>query len=123
MCACASTAAPAVTTALALRKTLLVVDPQRRLVRLLNRLVSAEGWNLKEAPDNEAALSLVKESAFDLVITGQRTSGRQDLELLQKIRAIRPHIRMIILTDKKTLADVIASLRQKSRPATQFFDA
>jgi len=112
MCACASTVTPAVTTALALRKTLLVVDPQRRVNRLLNRLVLEEGWNLEEAPNNETVLSLMKENSFDLVITGQRTSGRQDLELLRKIRSIRPHIRMIILTDRKTPEDVIASLRQ-----------
>jgi anti-sigma regulatory factor (Ser/Thr protein kinase) len=98
--------------ALAVRKMMLAVDPQRRVNRLLNRLVLQEGWNLAEAPNNETVLSLIKDSSFDLVITGQRTSGREDLELLRKIRGIRSHIRMIILTDQKTPADVIASLRQ-----------
>jgi anti-sigma regulatory factor (Ser/Thr protein kinase) len=97
--------------ALAVRKTLLVVDPQHRINQLLNRLVSQEGWNLAEAPNNESVLCLMKEGSFDLVVTGQRTSGRQDLELLRKIRGVRPHIRMIILTDRKTPEDVIASLR------------
>jgi anti-sigma regulatory factor (Ser/Thr protein kinase) len=80
---------------------------------MLNRLVLQEGWNLAEAPSNEAALALMKESSFDLVITGQRTSTQQDLELLRKIRGIRPHVRMIILTDRRTPGDVIASLRQQ----------
>ena len=105
---CASTAKAA----LSVRRTVLVVDPQRRIQRLLNRLVLEEGWNLAEAPDNEAALTLMKESSYDLVITGQRTSTRQDLELLREIRGIRPHVRMIILTDRRTPGDMIASLRQ-----------
>jgi len=90
---------------------MLVVDPQRRVKQLLNRLVLQEGWNLANAPNNEMVLSIMKQSSFDLVITGQRTSGRQDLELLRKIRGVRPHIRMIILTDRKTPEDIIASLR------------
>jgi anti-sigma regulatory factor (Ser/Thr protein kinase)/ActR/RegA family two-component response regulator len=97
---------------LAVRKSMLVVDPQRRVDRLLNRLVSQEGWNLLEAPNNETVLSFIKNSSFDLVITGQRTSGREDLELLRKIRGVRSHTRMIILTDHKTPADVIAALQQ-----------
>jgi anti-sigma regulatory factor (Ser/Thr protein kinase)/ActR/RegA family two-component response regulator len=106
MCASAAKAV------LSVRKTVLVVDPQRRIHQLLNRLVSEEGWNLAEASNNEAAVSLMKESSYDLVITGQRTSTRQDLDLLQKIRGIRPHVRMIVLTDRKTPQDVIAALRQ-----------
>lgn len=108
---CASTATRVATTALALRKTMLVVHPQRRVHELLNRLALEEGWNIEQAPDNETVLSLMNESSFDLVITGQRTSGRQDLDLLRKIRGIRQHVRMIILTDRKTPEDIIASLR------------
>lgn len=100
------------TTALALRKTMLVVDPQRKVNRLLNRLVSEEGWNLRQAPDNEVALALIRDSAFDLVVTGQRTSGRQDLKLLKAMRLIHPHTRMIIITDQATPEDVITSLRE-----------
>ena len=90
---------------------MLVVDPQRRVDQLLNRLVLQEGWNLADVQNNESALSIVRENSFDLVITGQRTSGRQDLDLLRKIRSVRPHIRMIILTDRKTPEDIIASLQ------------
>jgi len=104
-------AAPTDLSALAIRKTMLVVDPQRRVDQLLNRLVLQEGWNLADVQNNESALSIVRENSFDLVITGQRTSGRQDLDLLRKIRSVRPHIRMIILTDRKTPEDIIASLQ------------
>jgi len=104
-------AAPTDLSALAIRKTMLVVDPQRRVNQLLKRLVLQEGWNLADVQNNESALSIVRENSFDLVITGQRTSGRQDLDLLRKIRSVRPHIRMIILTDRKTPEDIIASLQ------------
>ena len=61
--------AASATAALALRKTMLVVDPQQGIKNLLDGLVREEGWNLKQAPDNKTALSLTKESNFDLIIT------------------------------------------------------
>jgi len=91
---------------------MLVVDPQGQVNELLTSLTCREGWNLKEAPDNETAMSLVRQNAFDLIVTGQKTSGREDLELLRKLRRIRPHTRMIILTEKGTPDDVVASLRE-----------
>lgn len=97
---------------LALRKTMLVVDPQQNIKNLLDGLVREEGWNLKQALDNQTALSMAKESSFDLIITGQKTSGREDLELLRKVRHVRPHMRMIILTDRGTPEEVLASLCQ-----------
>jgi anti-sigma regulatory factor (Ser/Thr protein kinase)/CheY-like chemotaxis protein len=91
---------------------MLVVDPQSDVIDVLNRLAAKEGWNLKQASDNQMALSLVAQNAFDLIITSQRTSGQEDLELLRRMRRIRSHIRMIILTQTGTPEEVIASLRE-----------
>jgi anti-sigma regulatory factor (Ser/Thr protein kinase) len=38
----------------------------------------------------------------------------QDVELLRKIRIVRPHTRLIILTDEATPSDVIASMRERA---------
>jgi anti-sigma regulatory factor (Ser/Thr protein kinase)/ActR/RegA family two-component response regulator len=95
-------------------KTMLVVDPDRKVNHVLDRLVTDEGWDLQHAPDNQAALSALEARPFKLIITGQKTSGREDLELLRKIRRIRPHVRMIILTDESTPGDIIASLRENA---------
>lgn len=100
--------------ALAPRKTILVVDPERKVNHLLNRLVADEGWDVRRSPDNQAALSDMEVCPFDLIITGQKTSGKEDIELLRKIRRIRPHVRMIILTDEGTHDDVLNSLRENA---------
>lgn len=94
------------------RKKLLLVDPDRGVDDLLKQAVPSDNWEIERAADNETALALVKASPFDLVMTGQETTGRDDVELLRKLRMIRPHVRMIILTATSTPADVIASLRE-----------
>ena len=68
-------------------------------------------WKLQRARDNEEALALVEKSAFDLVIADQASSGQEDLELLRKVRLVRPHTRLIIVADRSTPADVIAAIR------------
>src|ERR1700749_1202196 len=82
------------------RKKLLLVDSDPEVDELLSQVVTSEGWDIERAPDNETAVLLVKAVPFDLVITGQKTSGREDVDLLRKLRTIRPHVRMIILSER-----------------------
>ena len=57
---------------------------------------------------------MLKAQAYDLVLTGEETSGKQDVELLRQIRTVRPHVRLIIITSKSTPADVIAAMRERA---------
>ena len=69
-------------------------------------------WALQRATDNAAALAMARNKNFDLVLTSEKTSGREDVELLRKLRRIRPHTRLIILSEESTPTDVIASMRE-----------
>ena len=94
------------------RKTVLLVHPERELDDVLSQIVTEKDWDIQRAGDNRTALSLAEANPFDLIITGQKTSGREDVDLLRNIRSVRPHVRMIILTAESTPEDVIASLRE-----------
>ena len=93
-----------------LQKTVLVVAcSDAPVMGVVSSVLSS--WKLECARDNEEALALVEKFAFDLVITDQASSGREDVELLRKVRLVRPHTRLIIVADRSTPADVIAALR------------
>lgn len=68
-------------------------------------------WNVSCAANQSEALSLLKERPYDLVLTSPRTTALQDVELLRRMRAVRPHLKMIVLTAYGTPAEVIASIR------------
>ena len=57
-------------------------------------------------------MALAKSRPFDLIVTSRQTSGNQDVEFLRRLRRVRPHTRIIILTDDSTPEDVIASMRE-----------
>lgn len=92
------------------QKAALIIGADVELVATVSDILSA--WTLEFVADNVAALAAIEAQPFDLVLTGKRTSGNADVQLLRKIRNLRPHTRMIILTDQSTPADVIASMRE-----------
>lgn len=71
-------------------------------------------WKIDHAANNLDALKSVESRQFDLVLTSENTSAKTDIELLCGIRRVRPHIRMIILTNERTPADVIAAMRERA---------
>ena len=71
-------------------------------------------WDIARADNNRTALEMLRAQAHDLVLTGEETSGKQDVELLRQIRTVRPHVRLIIITSKSTPADVIAAMRERA---------
>jgi DNA-binding NarL/FixJ family response regulator len=95
-------------------KSALVVGASAATSTALGDLFARIGWRVAEVPDNEAALRSVEACAFDLIVTGERSSGAEDVDLLRQIRAIRPHVRIIILTAESTPAEVIASMRERA---------
>jgi anti-sigma regulatory factor (Ser/Thr protein kinase)/ActR/RegA family two-component response regulator len=93
-------------------KTALVVGPQPELALEVSYVL--EGWKVERANSNQAALKLVESRPFDLIVTGENTTGQADVELLRKIRSVRPHTRLIIVTNQSTPVDVIASIRERA---------
>jgi anti-sigma regulatory factor (Ser/Thr protein kinase) len=92
------------------QKTALVVGPHAELAFQIAGVLP--GWKIETTQNNLAALELVRARAFDLVVTGEDTSGMADVDLLRKIRRVRPHLRLIILASESTTSDVIASMRE-----------
>jgi CheY-like chemotaxis protein/anti-sigma regulatory factor (Ser/Thr protein kinase) len=80
--------------------------------RLIADVLASEGWSIQRVDNNQLALTLARAQQFDLIITGRETRVAEDVELLRKIRSARPHLRLIILTDKFTPGDVLSAMRE-----------
>jgi anti-sigma regulatory factor (Ser/Thr protein kinase)/CheY-like chemotaxis protein len=94
------------------RKAAVVVDADRQVIGVLRCVLKCGEWDIVHVTDNATVLELGQNQPLDLIITGARTTGSEDVDLLHKIRRLQPHIRLIILTDESTPADVIASMRE-----------
>src|SRR5260221_5337806 len=92
----------------------LVVRSGPEIDQLLTNLFQQEKWEMRFAVNNAEALQLAKEAAFDVILTGERTPGKEDIELLRRLRMARPHTRLIILTEEFVHGDVLAAIRERA---------
>src|SRR5271166_787692 len=95
-------------------RTALVVGKDPQIDASLRAILDSASWVIQHATNNAAAFAMAQKKAFDLILTSEHTSGREDIELLRKIRRIRPHTRLIILADESTPGDVITSMRERA---------
>lgn len=92
-------------------KNFMMVDADSEIKSMVLRMLGAGAWAVHSAPNNAAALDLVRVRRFDVILTSEKTSGLTDVALLAELRASHPHIRLIILTNESTPSDVIAAMR------------
>jgi DNA-binding NarL/FixJ family response regulator len=90
----------------------LVVGADSKVSSAVRKVLPA--WKVAHAGNNKAALEMLKVKPYELVLTGEESSGRQDVDLLRQIRLVRPHVRLIIITKESTPADVIAAMRERA---------
>ena len=69
------------------QKIALVVPSGGEVDELLTSVLASEGWSIQHAVDNQHALARATAEPFDLIITGRKTLGPEDVELLRKIRS------------------------------------
>lgn len=91
-------------------KRILFVDDDRRLVAGLKRLFHGkrELWDVTTCSDPVAAVALVQQQPFDLVISDMRMPVMDGAALLDEVKRLRPSVLRVVLTGQ---CDVSASQR------------
>src|SRR5258708_25880968 len=92
--------------------TILLVDDDPDILRLLSLRLSAAGHGVKEAESGEKALALLAASRPDLVITDLKMGGIDGLTLFDEIRKQIPTLPVIILTAHGTIPDAVDATRR-----------
>jgi DNA-binding NtrC family response regulator len=78
--------------------TILVVDDERTLARVVKIFLTEAGYETEVAGDAESALEMLERLKPDVVFTDVRLPGMNGIELLQKVRAFDPTISVVVMT-------------------------
>ena len=92
----------------------LIVRSSPEVDQLLAGLFEKDKWEIQFAADNAQALELARNALFDLIVTAERTPGKEDIELLRRLRMVRPHTRLIILTEQFVPGDVLTAIHERA---------
>lgn len=83
--------------------TVLLVDDEAPIRKALRRVFKYEPYNVLEAASPEEALEIVRSHAVHLVISDHTMPGMLGIDLLRKIRLLRPEVVRVILTGNADL--------------------
>jgi two-component system response regulator HydG len=89
----------------------LVVDDDPAHRRMIEAVLSTEGYEVHQADDGARAIEAVKERFYDLVIMDVRMSKVGGIEALQKIKEISPGIPIIIMTAYASVGTAVDALK------------
>jgi len=92
--------------------SILIVDDDPSLLRLLGIRLSAAGYKVKSASSAKEALGVLSSDLPQLVISDLRMDGMNGMALFEKIRQQQPNLPVIIMTAHGTIPDAINATKQ-----------
>ena len=91
---------------------ILVVDDDLRMRQLIEELLKGEGYTVSVTGDSRDALLLLKERAYDVVITDLKMPYVDGLELLAYAKEVNPLSLVIMVTAHGTVESAIEAIRK-----------
>jgi two-component system response regulator HydG len=91
---------------------LLVVDDDKQMVRTLVDVVRLHGWEADGAHSGEAAVEAVRERDYAVVLMDVRMTGINGLEAFKAMKAVRPGVRVILMT-AYTASEILAEAERE----------
>ena len=88
----------------------LLVDDDARILRMLERTLSAEGYAVEAVADGGAALARVERSVPDLIVLDVTMPGLDGLAVTRRLRARRLAVPILLLTARDALEERVAGL-------------
>jgi two-component system NtrC family response regulator/two-component system response regulator HydG len=89
----------------------LVIDDEINAVTALETLLREDGYQVACANDGRAGLQLLEKEEPDVVLTDLRMPGMDGLELLSKIKQIRPETMVLLMTAYGTVKTAVKAMK------------
>ncbi len=82
------------------QKWILIVDDEEAVLSVLKSSLKKLGpdFSVSTATNGMAALDLIRQHPYDLIVTDYKMAGMNGLELLDRIKAQQPNARVILMT-------------------------
>ena len=91
--------------------TILIVEDEPKMLRLLELNLLDEGYTIQTAPDAEKGLSLLRKERVDLVITDLKLPGMNGLEFLQAVKRSDARLPVIVMTAYGTVETAVEAMK------------
>jgi len=90
---------------------ILVVDDEPGICQSCVKILSKEGRNVEYAFNGYDALKMMKEKAFDLVITDLKMSSMGGMEVLRRVKESYPDSQIVVITGYATVSSAVEVMK------------
>jgi two-component system, NtrC family, response regulator AtoC len=94
-----------------MKPTVLIVEDEARMRRLLELSLGEEGYSTQSAETAEAGLKLIETGPVDLVLSDLKLPAKSGLELLEAARHLRPELPFIVMTAYGTVESAVEAMK------------
>jgi DNA-binding NtrC family response regulator len=91
--------------------SILVVDDDDAILDMVQDLLTDAGFAVRTADSAEDALALAREYECDAVLTDIQMPGKDGLELLAELRALRPDTPVVLMSAFGSIRSAVAAMR------------
>ena len=97
-----------------MKPKILVVDDEPSHRRMIEAVLDAEGYEIKQAENGQTAIEAVEDRFYDLVIMDIRMPKVGGIEALKKIKEISPGIPIILMTAYASVGTAVEALKSNA---------
>lgn len=90
---------------------ILLVDDDQFVLRTIAKFLEGNNYDVTTAGNGEAAIELLKTSAFELMITDLVMGSMDGIELIKECKKLNPEVMSIVLTGHGNMGSAIDALR------------
>jgi two-component system NtrC family response regulator len=93
------------------RRTILLVDDDDSLRRVVDYMLNEDGFIVVPASSGEEALQAIDGRSIDLVLSDVRMPGMDGVQLLERVKGLKPELPVVLLTAHGTIAAAVEAMR------------
>jgi DNA-binding NtrC family response regulator len=90
---------------------MLLVDDEEDFRKTLAKRLKKRKMNVTDVGSGDEAVELVKQKSFDVAVVDLKMPGMDGIEILNRIKQIRPFIEVIMLTGHASVRSGIAAMK------------
>jgi nitrogen regulation protein NR(I) len=90
---------------------ILLIEDDAAISTSLRRVLEAEGWSVEISARGDDGVEAAQRNPFDLVLTDLKLPGLDGLEIIRRVRAVRPRLPIILMTAHGTTETAIEAMK------------
>lgn len=92
--------------------SILIVDDEEDILNVLKLILTKEGYQVDTALDGKQALQLFLKKPYDIVLTDLKMPEIDGMELLERIKEIRPETEVLIMTAYASVESAVLAMKK-----------